>query len=228
MGEQGGGGFGCGCGDLGEDGDVGVAGEGAAGHGRDPGLRAFCHEHAIGYVMAVPVDLPLVALPGGVGPVEHLLDRLLTRGTPQIWERRSCGNGTKGERVYDWTALAVAVDGQAPAPGYGQTLLIRRSVNAPSEVEFFLAHAPAGTAVTELIDAAGMRWKVEENNEHGKDLLGLTQYQVRKWTPWHRHVTIAMLALAFLAVMRATLPTNADEAAVDQGKDVPLLGASPR
>lgn len=198
-----------------------------SGYGRDPGLRAFCHERAIRYVMAVPVDLPLLALRGGAEPAGHALDRLLARGAPQIWERRSCGKGTKGERVYDWTALAVAVAGQAPTPGYAHTLLIRRSLSAPSEVEFFLAHAPVGTAVTDLIDAAGMRWKIEENNEHGKDLLGLTQYQVRKWTPWHRHVTIAMLALAFLAVTRAALPIDADEA-TDEGKDHPLLEASPR
>lgn len=116
---------------------------------------------------------------------------------------------------------------RAPTPGYAHTPLIRRSIAAPSEVEFFLAHAPAGTAVTEVIDAAGMRWKIEENNETGKDLLGLTEYQVRKWDGWYRHVSTAMLAPAFLAVMRAILPADADEAA-DKGKDRPLLEASPR
>ena len=50
-----------------------------------------------------------------------------------------------------------------------------------------------------------MRWKIEENNAQGKDLLGLDQYQVRKWTPWHRHVTTCMLAHAFLAATRTTL-----------------------
>lgn len=83
-----------------------------AGYGRDPHLRAFCHEHALGYVMAVPVDLPLAAVRGGAEPVGHVLDRLLARGVPQIWERRSCGNGSKGARAYDWTAVAVAE--QAP------------------------------------------------------------------------------------------------------------------
>ena len=55
------------------------------------------------------------------------------------------------------------------------------------------------------IAVAGMRWKIEENNAQGKDLLGLDQYQVRKWTPWHRHVTTCMLAHAFLAATRANL-----------------------
>jgi SRSO17 transposase len=121
--------------------------------------------------------------------------------------------------------VSAAVAGQAPAPGHVHTVLIRRSTGTPTEVEFFLAHAPAGTPVPELIDAAGMHWKIEENNEHGKDLLGLTSYQVRKWTPWHRHVTIAMLAPAFLAVTRAALPADADEAGVE-GKDRLLLEAS--
>ncbi|WSA24012.1 hypothetical protein OIE13_24080 [Streptosporangium sp. NBC_01810] len=49
------------------------------------------------------------------------------------------------------------------------------------------------------------RWRIEENNESGKDLLGLDEYQVRKWTPFHRHVTTSMLALAWLAVTRARL-----------------------
>ncbi|MEU7990604.1 IS701 family transposase [Streptosporangium canum] len=198
-----------------------------AGYGRDPHLRAFCHDRALGYVMAVPVDLPLAAVRGGAELVGHVLDRLPSHGQAGIWERRACGNGTKGMRVYDWSAVAAAVAGQAPASGYAHTLLIRRSVAAPLEVEFFLAHAPAGTAVTELIDTAGMRWKIEENNEHGKDLLGLTQYQVRKWTPWHRHITIAMLAPAFLSFMRAALPASADEA-VNEGKDCLLQEASPR
>ncbi|GGO71495.1 hypothetical protein [Nonomuraea cavernae] len=93
----------------------------------------------------------------------------------------------------------------------------------PGEIEFFLAHARHGTPVTELIYVAGTRWKIEENNETGKDLLGLTQYQVRTWPGWQRHVTIVMLALAFLAVTRARLPDDPPQDPPgqddDQGKD---------
>jgi SRSO17 transposase len=178
-----------------------------AGYGRDPALRARCHAAAVAYVLAVPVDLPLVA-PGG-GTTRP--DRTLATVPKTVWERRSCGEGTKGARYYDWAAVAVTVAGQVAADGYAHTLLIRRSVADPSELEFFLAHAPAHTPIPELIAVAGMRWKIEENNAQGKDLLGLDQYQVRKWTPWHRHVTTCMLAHAFLAATRAQL-----------GKDQPL------
>jgi len=193
-----------------------------SGYGRDPHLRAFCHTNEIAYVMAVPVDLPLLAVGGGAEPVGHVPDRLPAQGNPGLWERRSCGEGTKGARVYDWAAVAVALAGQLPAENHTHTLLIRRSVSDPAEVEFFVAHALAGTPVTELIEVAGLRWKIEENNETGKDLLGLTEYQVRKWDGWHRHVSTAMLALAFLAVSRAQLADQSPEPvllAVDQGKD---------
>ncbi len=181
---------------------------GDSGYGRDPDLRAFCHGRQIGYVLAVPVDLPLIAVRGGGEPVGHLLDRLPAHGNAAIWERRACGQGTKGIRLYDWTCVPVRLAEQQPATEHAHTVLIRRSVADPAEIEFFLAHAPLGTPITELIKLAGLRWKIEENNTQSKDLLGLVQYQVRKWTPWNRHITTVMLALAFLAGTQPPYPTT--------------------
>ncbi|MEU3169394.1 IS701 family transposase [Streptosporangium sp. NPDC006930] len=194
-----------------------------SGYGRDLGLRAYCHTHQIAYVMAVPVGLPLLDVRGSGERAGHVLDRLLAHADPGLWERRSCGEGSKGRRAYDWAAVAVALAGQVPSGGHAHTLLIGRSVSDSVDVEFFLSHALTGTPITELITVAGLRWKIEGNNETGKDLLGLTDYQVRKWDGWHRHVTTAMLALAFLAVSRAdlgdqTTPEPVPPAA-DQGKD---------
>ncbi|MFD1537916.1 hypothetical protein [Nonomuraea guangzhouensis] len=110
------------------------------GYGRDPDLHAFCHDHEIGYMLAVPVDLPLLTVQGGSEPVGHLLDRLLAHGNPAMWERRSCGSGTKGIRLYDWAAVTAHLADQAPAPGFAHTVLIRRSVTNPTDIEFFFAH----------------------------------------------------------------------------------------
>lgn len=186
-----------------------------SGYGRDPGLRAFCHDQVISYVMAVPVDLPLIGSRGQAIRPDQVAGRL----TDADFERRSCGHGTKGERYYDWAAAKVTVKEQPPAGGFEHTLLVRRSVSDPDQVEHFLAHAPDGTPISRLIAVAGMRWKIEENNGHGKDLLGLDQYQVRKWVPWHRHVTACMLAAAFLAATRADLPTG-HQHPDEQGKDL--------
>ncbi len=181
-----------------------------SGYGRDPVLRQFCHDNLVSYVLAVPVDLPLLDVYG-----RPLRPDLVLGDTPDTaWERRSAGAGSKGQRFYDWVAHTVTVKDQPAADGYEHTLLIRRATTPKVttkhpdgiyEVEYFLVHARTGTRIPAMIGAAGLRWNIEDDNKTGKDLLGLDQYQVRNWTPWHRHVSICMLAHAFLAVTRAGL-----------------------
>ena len=79
----------------------------------------------------------------------------------------------------------------------------RKGHPASHDIEYFLVHAPVATTMAAMVRAAGLRWKIEDDNKTGKDQLGLDQYQVRKWTPWYRHVTMCMLAQTFLAVTRA-------------------------
>ncbi|MER7000708.1 hypothetical protein [Streptomyces sp. NPDC000410] len=55
---------------------------------------------------------------------------------------------------------------------------------------------------------AGVRWSVEECFQAAKGQVGLDHYQVRNWTSWHRHITLAMLALAFLAAVAADQAPN--------------------
>ncbi|ABW14007.1 transposase IS4 family protein [Parafrankia sp. EAN1pec] len=177
-----------------------------SGYGKDARLRGFCHDRGLSYVLAVPKNLALLDARGR--PTRP--DRLHARLPVGVFERRSCGAGSKGARWYDWAAHAVTVAGEDPASGHAHTLLVRKSTTPRTrdgktfyDVEYFLAHAPTATGVPDLVAAAGTRWTIEENNGQGKDVLGLDQYQVRKWTPWHRHVTLSMLAQAFLAATRA-------------------------
>ena len=70
---------------------------------------------------------------------------------------------------------------------------------------YFVVFAPAGRRLLDLVRAAGRRWLVEECFEAAKQEVGLADYEVRSWHGWHRHVTLAMLALALLAGLRAGL-----------------------
>ena len=54
----------------------------------------------------------------------------------------------------------------------------------------------------ELVRVAGRRWTIEECLEEAKGQVGLDQYGVRRWDGWYRHITLAMLAHAYLAVVR--------------------------
>jgi SRSO17 transposase len=175
-----------------------------SGYGRDPHLRRWCVEQRRSFVMAVPVDLPLTTAPAASRHVRQAGD-LIGRLPLDSWQYRSAGDGTKGQRGYEWALVAVTVKDEEPAPGFAHHILLRRNIHDHTDIELFLVHAPVDTTLTDMVTAAGLRWKIEENNEHGKDLLGLDQYQVRKWIPTFRHVTACVLAHAFLAVTRATL-----------------------
>jgi SRSO17 transposase len=54
-----------------------------------------------------------------------------------------------------------------------------------------------------VVRVAGSRWTIESSFEAAKGEVGLAQYEVRSWTAWYRHITLAMWALALLTVMRA-------------------------
>ena len=72
------------------------------------------------------------------------------------------------------------------------------------ERAYYRCAGPAATPLRELIRVAGARWAIEECFQTAKTEVGLDHYQVRRYDAWYRHITLAMLANAFLAVMRAT------------------------
>jgi SRSO17 transposase len=79
---------------------------------------------------------------------------------------------------------------------------VRRSLSDPTELAYFRAFGPETTALDELVRVAGIRWAIEESFEDAKGTVGLDQYEVRTWTAWHRHITLALLAHAYLEVTR--------------------------
>jgi SRSO17 transposase len=115
------------------------------------------------------------------------------------WATLSAGAGSQGERLYDWACLRLSYDG---APGMAHWLLARRSLSEPTELAYFRAFGPAATALPEVVRVAGLRWAIEESFEDAKGAVGLDQYEVRTWTAWHRHVTLVLLAHAYLEATR--------------------------
>jgi SRSO17 transposase len=101
--------------------------------------------------------------------------------------------------LYDWAYREYP----SLQPGWNRGLLVRRSIAEPDKLTYYLTFAPEDTPVSTLVSVAGTRWTIESCFEAAKSEVGLDQYEVRTWTAWHRHVTLAMLALAFLTVVRA-------------------------
>jgi SRSO17 transposase len=110
----------------------------------------------------------------------------------------------QGPRTYAWARVALTRPGW---PGRGFWLLVRRRLS-DGELAFYACFGPARTTLAELVRVAGTRWAVEECFQAAKDQVGLDHYQVRRYDAWYRHVTLVLVALGFLAAVRAQAASN--------------------
>jgi SRSO17 transposase len=169
-------------------------------YGGDGRLRRWLEERDVAHVLAVNRNQSLVS---GLFCFERA-DQLAARIPAGAWRHLSAGQGAKGERIYAWARVAIR---PLREPGRGHWLLVRRSL-ADGELAYYLCYGPAETSLAELVQVAGLRWTVECGFQQGKGETGLDHYQVRRYQPWYRHVTLSMLAQAFLAVQRARAPVG--------------------
>ena len=166
-------------------------------YGDNPGLRAWLDQQDINYVMAVSCDARF-ATPTGPSRADELAASAPKKG----WQRLSCGDGSKGQRLYDWLLL----DPGTPVAEVSDRhlLLVRRSISRPGELAYYICRFSRPVPVAELVRVAGSRWGVEETFQFAKNETGLDHYQVRRYHAWYRHITLSMLAAAFLAVTAHT------------------------
>ncbi len=120
----------------------------------------------------------------------------LRDNTEARWQRLSAGDGAKGPRLYEWLRLPLNPPLQE---GFERWLLVRRSNDDPDELTAYTVFAPAGTTLDALARAAGSRWHVEIGFEEAKGEVGLDHYEVRSWSGWYRHITLALVAHADLS-----------------------------
>lgn len=128
--------------------------------------------------------------------VSELLQQVPADG----WHRVSAGDGAKGPRLYDWAFARFA---EAKPDRCQRGILFRRSLADPADVAYYAVYATKSTSLVDVIRAAGSRWSIEECFESAKGEVGLDHYEVRSFTGWHRHITLALFAHAFLTVQRA-------------------------
>lgn len=164
-------------------------------YGGDRRLRLWLEERSHWFVLGTAKN---EALWGGFQ--QQRADVWASTIPDDAWCRLSCGDGAKGPRLYDWALLYLPRWGQSSDIMHG--LLVRRSLD-DGELTYYVIFAPAGTPLQTLVTVAGQRWTIEECFELGKSEVGLDEYEVRHWPGWYRHITLSMLALAFLTVTRS-------------------------
>lgn len=173
-------------------------------------LRDWLEDHDAAYVLAIRrVDLVTTT------DQDRVVARQVIAALPaRAWRRLSVGAGAHGPREYDWARIPIRTDWRA---GRGHWLLARRSLTrnrkGDYEIAYYLCYGPRRCTLVDLAWVAGSRWHVEECFQQGKNEAGLDHYQVRSWRAWYAHVTLSMLALAWLAAARAVAAKGESEPA---------------
>jgi SRSO17 transposase len=175
------------------------------------------------------LEAPVVALPAWSGrgrkptrlrvargqPGATRVDAVMDRLPAQAWTRHVIKEGSKGPIICDVAALRVAVVREG-LPGKTVWLVVRRNVDDPTEVKFYLSNAPATTALATLVRMSGVRWAIESSFAEGKGELGLDHAETRSWLGWQHHIVLVMLAHHFLVRLRVHLRGVAPALTVEQ------------
>ena len=187
-----------------------VAADTVYGHSTD--LRLFLEEQDLAYALAVP-STEVVGAWTPTGPrladVATLAAQWLTA---EDWHRLSASLGTKGERLFDWARLPLLHHGILDGHFW---LVVRRCLDDPLQLAYYLVFAPLDTPLPLMVEVIGTRWHIEEDLQNAKD-LGLDQYEGRTYVGWYRHITLVLLAAAFLLALGVQEPEAPEQ-------DAPLI-----
>jgi SRSO17 transposase len=171
-------------------------------------LKGWLEWQRCSYVLAVPETKGIYY--GG----HQRQAKTVARELPEeAWLHVSAGEGSKGERLYDWACVPLAntnADGAEKEFQPGRWLLVSLQIEDPREFAYYLCYGASQTEERQLIRIAGKRWSIEDGFKAAKGQTGSNEYEVRKWEGWHRHITLSLFAHAYLVVLRSATETTED------------------
>lgn len=142
----------------------------------------------------------------------------IARSKRLTWQKVVLAEGAKGPIVAEVARLMVypiREDLPMESPVW---LFFRRMEDG--QIKYAFSNASESMPLSELCEAATMRWPIEQCFQDGKSEVGMGQYEHRSWPAWHRHMLYVFLALQFLLRMRIRLKKSAGtDAAAGQNTD---------
>jgi SRSO17 transposase len=193
---------------------------GAAGYGEVPSLRAALDADGWRYVLEMPLDTRVFTQPAAVavppwsgrGP-RPTVPRLVPGAPPpqtvravaaaldgSTWQDLTVADGAPGPRTDQFAGLQVW-ESRDGLPDRACWLVLRRTL-AGSELKAAFSNAAEDTPLLTLAQVGAARWVVETELQTEKSETGLDEYEVRRWPGWHHHITLSLLAGAFLLQMQ--------------------------
>jgi SRSO17 transposase len=212
-------------------------------YGNSPVFRDGVDALGLGYVVDVACDLPVFAadaqarvppysgrgrrpvkprLVPGAAPAEEV--QALAAALPaHAWRELEVAEGAEGPRLYRFARLRVW-ESREGLPGRACWLLLRTDLDG-GEPRYALSNAPADVPLVTLARIQTTRWRIETEFETLKGEIGLDEYEVRGWRGWHHHVTLSLLAGAFL--MSLQQEWGGKDAPADASADRPRAARDP-
>ena len=192
-----------------------VAGDSA--FGMSPPLREGLAAAGMRYVLDVRPDMTLWPLeptwtdppyqgngrPRKPRPLREERQTMVQRSLAlpeEAWQEITIAAGSQGPRVYRYSAQRVRATKQRQ-PGEILWAIYRQNRDG-SEPRYYLSNAPDDTPLETLAYVGGSRWRIETEFETEKSDVGLDEYETRTWAGWHHHITMCLLAGAFLLTMQ--------------------------
>jgi len=198
-------------------------------YGMDPDFRGTLERNKQRYVLAVSKDFKV-----NIGPLRlnHSVNKFSDENCSDF-VRLSAGEGSKGERLYDW--LLVERNERKTPDGYKYYLLVRRSISDPKELAYYTCFVFSNATLQEIVNVAASRWSIEECFEMAKGETGLDEYEVRTFHGWKRHILMSLWSLFILVALRQKIPdpfeeeaeNNTDEREMDVAQVEPLTEGNP-
>jgi len=147
---------------------------------------------------------------GGAPPPETVKAVALSLPA-SAWKDVRWREGSRGPMVSRFAATRFQpshghTQGVAPQPE--QWLIIQWPSDEDAPTKYWLSDLPRDYGLRRLVRQANARWRVELDYREMKDELGLDQYEGRSWAGWHHHVTLTMMAHAFLTLERLRAKKN--------------------
>ena len=141
--------------------------------------------------------------PGAATPDAQAVRDIVRALPDDAWVRHRVTEGEKGPREYEFARLRVT-EKVHRTPGSEGWLLARRPVDADetTDIKCYLSNAPATIALAEMAAVGCLRWTIEEDFELAKGEVGLDHYEVTRYRGWYHHITLSLLALAFLKAVQ--------------------------
>lgn len=117
----------------------------------------------------------------------------------KTWEAITVAEGAQGPRTYLF-AFERRRESHEGEPGEAVEVVYRKNLDG-SEARYYFSNAPKETSAETKAWVAAARWPIETEFETNKSDIGLDEYEVRGWSGWNHHITLCLLASAFLLTL---------------------------